>query len=427
MPARSDWTLELQLGYVREQCTGEQVAAAVDEVVRHMNSGRGGTRRGGKAMVSLLETARRSAVDADEWQVVRLLQDSLDYAEGRILRRDVEERYRLFQDGARSDTARDFLSRILEAAYALSAETVEAYVAEHPDAAADDLIAHFKSMRDDARLLEAPDDRPGRYRIVRGRAEAALWIERKLRDRLDVEDLQEATRRLVATPEALLALAADEDGMLLLRATELQKRMAILKELRRVAEDPAASEHELQIAFQAQPWIFGGEFIDTAARRNLFLGGEVDIPLLRADGSLHIVELKRSMGLNPPLVVRQGASFVPGADVHHAVMQAVGYLVGLDENRHLIRAGLDIEARRASATVLIGHPAIHPDIPEEQVNEALRTLNAHVSRVEVLTYKELLDNAERALAGPPGAPSPNRPSAGLRIDQLFDSYGDAGL
>lgn len=214
--------------------------------------------------------------------------------------------------------------------------------------------------------------------------------------------------------------------MLLLRAAEIQQRAATLKELRRVAEDPVASEHELQIAFQAQPWIFGGEFINTAARRNLFLGSEVDIPLLRTDGSLHIVELKRSMGMNPPLVVRQGASFVPGADVHHAVMQAVGYLVGLDENRPLIRADLGIEARRASATVLIGHPAIHPDIPEEQVNGALRTLNAHVSRVEVLTYKELLDNAERALAGPPEAPGPSRPSAVLRMDELLASYGDTG-
>ncbi|MFJ7175150.1 hypothetical protein ACIQXA_01605 [Streptomyces massasporeus] len=37
-------------------------------------------------------------------------------------------------------------------------------------------------------------------------------------------------------------------------------------------------------------------------------------------------------------------------------------------------------------------------MPEGEVNEALRTFNAPLTRVEVLTYKELVDNAERSLA-----------------------------
>jgi hypothetical protein len=425
MPTRSDWALELQLEATRKCCVNESLAAAVDDVIAYMSSGRR-NRLGGKPMIKMLESARRVAAGEDEWHVVRLLQDSLDYAEGRILRPDFEERYRLFQDGERSETKRDFVARMMEISQHYAAETVRSFTNDHPGASPDDLIAHFESMRDDTRLLEAPEDRPGRYRIVRGKAEMALWLERKLRDRVDVEDIQEVAQRLVATPEALLALAADEDGMLLLRAAELRQRMAKLGEIRRVVEDPAASEHELQQAFQAQPWIFGGQFIDTAARRSLFLGSEVDIPLLRADGSLHIVELKRAMGLAPPLVVRQGASFVPAADVHHAVMQAVMYLVGLDENRHQIRAEFGIEARRASATVLIGHPALHPEIPEDQINETLRALNTHVSRVEVLTYKELIENAERALGGSPITPSPEMSPPGFRMEQALDLYGDGG-
>lgn len=53
--------------------------------------------------------------------------------------------------------------------------------------------------------------------------------------------------------------------------------------------------------------------------------------------------------------------------------------------------------------VLIGHPLVQPSVPEELINEALRTLNTHVSRVEVLTYKELIDNAERSLGSTPAA------------------------
>ena len=125
----------------------------------------------------------------------------------------------------------------------------------------------------------------------------------------------------------------------------------------------------------------------------------MDIPLIRADGALRIGELKRAMGLRGRLIKRHRNAWVPGRAIHEAVGQAVDYLVGLDEHRTRIRAEFGIETRRASALVLVGHPGLHPEIPEEDVSETLRTFNAHVTRVEVLTYKELLDNAERSLAG----------------------------
>ncbi|WP_258055638.1 hypothetical protein [Streptomyces sp. Ru62] len=72
-----------------------------------------------------------------------------------------------------------------------------------------------------------------------------------------------------------------------------------------------------------------------------------------------------------------------------------------------VRDEFGIETRRAGALVLVGHPGLHPGVPESEVNEALRTFNPHVTRFEVLTCKELLDNAERSLAGghDPGAGS----------------------
>jgi hypothetical protein len=38
-------------------------------------------------------------------------------------------------------------------------------------------------------------------------------------------------------------------------------------------------------------------------------------------------------------------------------------------------------------------------VPEEAIYETIRTLNTHLTRVEVLTYKELVDNAERSIGG----------------------------
>ncbi|WP_329326060.1 Shedu anti-phage system protein SduA domain-containing protein [Streptomyces luteogriseus] len=401
MTPRSDMTLEWHL---REVVAKEAVDGSVKEAVRavftHMHSGRSRQRRGGRELVRLLEGVRAAAADAGEWQVVRLVQDAIEYAEGRILRYDFEDRYRLFADGKRRESHTGALGSVTKAMHRWLYDSGQEFLAEHPEAGIEDFLEHFRAQGEDALFLQAPEDRPGRYVIPRGRAEITLWLERIIRSgRIDVMDPAVEARRIVASPEALALLAADDQGRILLQAAELRRRAARLKELRTVVEDRTASEADVQRALEGQYWIFGGRFVDEAAHRRLVPGDEVDIPLIRGDGALHIVELKRSMSLKGPLVKRYRDAWVPAAQVHEAVGQAVNYLTGLDENRERIRADFGIETRRASALVLVGHPALHPEVPEEEVNEALRTFNAHLTRVEVLTYKELVDNAERSLAG----------------------------
>ncbi|HEX6347032.1 hypothetical protein, partial [Umezawaea sp.] len=64
-----------------------------------------------------------------------------------------------------------------------------------------------------------------------------------------------------------------------------------------------------------------------------------------------------------------------------------------------------IDARRASGTVVVGHPMYDVDFTEQQVDEALRLHNADRSRIEVITYKQLVDRARRALdLSAPGEP-----------------------
>ncbi|MEG9550522.1 MULTISPECIES: Shedu anti-phage system protein SduA domain-containing protein [Streptomyces griseus group] len=399
MATRSDFALELQLDAAKDQATSPGVESAIESALTHMSGSGSRNRRGGKRLVSLLEEARSIAAKAGDWQVVRLLQDSLDYAEGRILKPEFEERYRLFQDGQqRNDILRDYVSTAIWGGSQFLGEKGKKFLADTPGADADDLLAHLLSLGQDSLFLEAPPDRPGRYRIPRGRAEMALWLERALkRERIDVDDAADEAYRIAASPGALELLAADADGQMIFRAAELQRRSAGLNHFRKVAEDRASTEHDLQIALEGQYWIFGGNFVGEAAQRRLVPGDEIDIPLIRGDGSLHIVELKRSMSLSGPLVKEHRGTWVPTSAVHDAVGQAINYLVGLDENRQTIYRDLGIETRRASAIVLVGHPGVQPDVPESEINEALRTFNSHMSRVEVLTYKELIDNAERSL------------------------------
>ncbi|MFI6876472.1 Shedu anti-phage system protein SduA domain-containing protein [Streptomyces sp. NPDC050400] len=396
---RSDWSLELQLEQAREAATADAVKSAISAVIAHMLGGSGRGRRGGRTLVVLLEQAREVAARSQEWDVVRLVQDSVDYAQGRILKPDFDERYRLFQDGQlRDGHQREFLANMLWTSHVYMADVGREFLAEHPEATAKDLIEHVQARGEDVQFLEAPEHRPGRYVIPRGRGEQALWLERAmLGGRVEVKDARAAARRLVMSRESLAALAADMDGKLLLQAAELQRRSAGLEALRRVTEDRSASEHVLQRALEGEHWIFGGRFVGTAAQRRLVPGDEVDLPLIRGDGALHIVELKRSMSLMTPLVKRHRDAWVPTSVVHDAIAQVHNYLIGLDEHRDRIQEEFGIDARRASGVVLIGHPAARPEIPEAVVNETLRSLNSTMGRIEVMTYKELISHARRSL------------------------------
>lgn len=404
---RADWALELQLEQVNDHAVEPRVKEWTRRALAHMASGKNGKRRGGAELIALLEEARQRAADYDEWHVVRLLQDSIDYAQGRILQPVLEEQYRLFQDGSRKESRREDISVMLSAGLRYAAGTGKRYLAEHPSATSQELLRYIESIEQDAQFLEAPEDKPGRYRIPRGQAEWAIWIERVLRNRIDIEDPREEARRLAMSSKALEALAADSDGQTLLKAVELQKRTVGLAALRRVIEDPRATEHHIQNAIAGNHWIFGGEYVrDEKAYRRLVKGDEYDIPLVRADGSLQIVELKLAMGLTGPLVKKHRGAWAAAAPVNDAVSQAISYLVGLDENRVKILEEIGIETRRASAIVLIGHPAAQPEVPEEAIYETIRTLNTHLARVEVLTYKELVDNADRSIGGTASAPGP---------------------
>lgn len=194
MAIRSDMTLEWQLREVAKEAGDETVRSALTDVFTYPHSLGNGRRRQGKELVRLLEAARGLAATAREWQVVRLLQDSLDYAEGRILQHDFAERYRLFQDGTRQERNRDFVASSLRSMHEWLVAECEAHLRNHPSAGAEEVVAHFRSQGRDAAFPRAPEDRPGRYVIPRGMSETSLWLERLLRiDRVEVEDSRQGS------------------------------------------------------------------------------------------------------------------------------------------------------------------------------------------------------------------------------------------
>jgi hypothetical protein len=181
-------------------------------------------------------------------------------------------------------------------------------------------------------------------------------------------------------------------------AVQLKRQTDVLAELRKLVENPQTKEQELQSLLSDEWWIFGGRYVERVDRRKFTVLDELDIPLLRSDGVLHIVELKLA---NIPRLVRKHRNhFTVGDEVNKAMNQAANYLRAFDEQRAEILATLRLECRRAYATVVIGHPMHNgeAEVSEQQVRETIRTYGSHLNRIEIMTYEDLLNGAEQSIS-----------------------------
>ena len=235
----------------------------------------------------------------------------------------------------------------------------------------------------------------GKYKIVRSGSDFAALLDQVQNNEIAPGDLAHLVRLAAALPNFVETLAASDHGRLLAEGLQLHQRRQALAELRQIIEDDSKNEQDIHRKLKTMTWVFGGRYVGEAIRKQLTSEDILDIPLIRADGSLHIVELKQAA--IPRLFIKPRKHVMVGNPVHEAVGQAMNYLRALDEERNTILAKYGVDCRRSSATVVIGHPAFNGDTTDRhEMAEALRTYNAITSRIEVITYADLLDDAQRA-------------------------------
>lgn len=255
-------------------------------------------------------------------------------------------------------------------------------------------------------FLESDVAPRGRYRVVDTESPIAAALE-LLTGAGDLEGVADALAAQPALADLLRALAATDIGRAAAADAALAQRRDLVSRLQQLAATPGTTETHMQRLIGGAYWLFGGRYVGVAERRNLIPLDQHDIALLGADGTLHIVELK---GPNIGKLIRRHRNhWIVGNDVHEAVAQAMNYLRALDElgpgltTTHLNEFGKSYDMRRVFATVVVGHPE-HLDAVDgfgapdaKVVDQTIRSYNAHLSRVEVVTYKSLLDAAARAL------------------------------
>ncbi|MER5604910.1 Shedu anti-phage system protein SduA domain-containing protein [Micromonospora tulbaghiae] len=374
---RSDFALRLLLKKIIDYGLSDHIRNLVEDAQRHM--GYRSPYRGGRTLTDLLRQAHTAARAEGDQDAAERLEDALSYATNVMLAPDLEIKYQLL-GGARGRHAND-LTTFLSHATTFVADKARAFLDDHPLATRDELMAYLDEMQ--RLVVKDLAGAAGVFQLSPGMNEYAVWMTEVLLDRLHASDSS-----LSFTPAAE-ASAEEVADVVLLRA-----RRRALQELYAVVLNRHSSERDLQRALEKNLWIFGGtQLANRLGPRRISHGIELDLTLLRPDGTVHVIELKRAA---VPLLTHQRGRWVPTNEVHRAVAQAMNYLVVLDEDRpRLAEQGIDV--RRASAEVIIGHPQFEEEASENEVDAALRVYNSHLSRVEVVTYKQVVNRAEQVL------------------------------
>lgn len=383
MYIRSDSTLKYLLLAIHEHASGDKVAQPIMDTLEHM--GQVSPYRGGRQLIDLLQFARRTAQEQSDEHTVLGLDDALGYTSGTILEGDLRSRYPLYSGSGQDDL--QMLERTTESLKYFAAREIEDFLRDNPNASGEDVRSYFAQHGRRA-LHFVRARRAGHYGAFRIRSDIAAWIVDVLADRIDYVHHFDQSRKSL---DDLLELPSADA---IVTAAQITRRRHQLTEVVRIVENRYSSEEDIRSALSSSWWIFGGRYVGELTRRRLTLGMEADIPLLRPDGVLHIVELKKA---NTGIIKRYRSGYVPTSAVHNAVGQAADYLRKLDEQRSEITEAFGVESRRSFATVVIGHPLFYPEIDARQINETLRTYVSHLSRIDVLTYAQLLDSAARSL------------------------------
>jgi len=159
-----------------------------------------------------------------------------------------------------------------------------------------------------------------------------------------------------------------------------------------LVEDPSTSEPDLQKQLEENPWIFGSEYSQLLDRRTWTRDEELDFMLRRTvDDFLEIVEIKRAF--KEPLLLHDKShdAYYPSSQLSVALGQAMGYIEEIERNRDSIVSKDGYDTLKIRARLIIGRNG------SMDVQRGLRNLNAHLHRIEVITFDQLLRIGERVL------------------------------
>jgi hypothetical protein len=197
-------------------------------------------------------------------------------------------------------------------------------------------------------------------------------------------------------PQELIGAFASGSGEFLRSvaiATRLIEYRRTYEQLRQLVANPTTSESALQNLLAENPWLFGSEYSELLERRAWTRDDRLDFMLRRTvDGYLEIIEIKTPF--TEPLLRHDSShdSYFPSSKLAAVIGQVVRYIEEIERQRDSIVAKDACDPLKIRARIIIGRDG------DRNHQKALHNLNAHLHRIEVITFDQLLRIGERVLS-----------------------------
>jgi hypothetical protein len=215
-----------------------------------------------------------------------------------------------------------------------------------------------------------------------GKAEAFAAVLKAATD--DMEVFRALMQRASKDPHAFAEAAA---------ALNLASYKAAVDELEALITAKGTRENVFQKHLEKYPWIFGSEYSERLDRRRWTRDETEDFVVRRTtDDYIELIEIKTPLD-GQPLFNKDSShdSFYPGAELAKVLGQVQKYIEKLDAARDSIRANDEEDTHKIRAKIVIGR-----DLDDNQ-RHALRSLNGHLHRIEIITFDQLLRIARRVI------------------------------
>lgn len=176
-------------------------------------------------------------------------------------------------------------------------------------------------------------------------------------------------------------------------ASRIVEYTRALDELKALVNSPETDEREFQKHLEINPWMFGSEYSELLPRKTWTRDDRLDYMLRKTvDDYLEIVEIKTAFKEPLFLLDTSHDSYYPSSKLSPVIGQVTRYIEEVERNRDSILAKDSVDTLKIRARAIVGRDG---DIEHQA---ALRNFNAHLHRIEIITYDQLIRIAERVLS-----------------------------
>jgi hypothetical protein len=183
-------------------------------------------------------------------------------------------------------------------------------------------------------------------------------------------------------------------------AASFVKHKKAYEKLKTLVETDNTIESEFQDLLADNPWMFGSEYSELLDRRTWTRDDNLDFMLRRtSDNYLEIVEIKTPF--KEPLFLHDKShdSYYPSSKLSPVLGQVIRYISEIERNRDTILSKDKCDTLKIRARIIVGSDG------DRSHQEALRSFNAHLHRIEVMTFDQLVRIAGRVLSVFEGEPT----------------------